>query len=418
MGRSVAARLLAFFLLTSVLVTVGPQAGAEEGAKRRALVIGNSAYSKGRLDNPANDVAAVTRALKAVGFSVTLKKDVTRRGMRRAVNEFAESLGSGDVVLVYYAGHGIELKGENYLLGVEFAAENEDDAVDEAYRVRTLLSRLSSRPGDPVTMVILDACRDDPYTRSWSRSAKGRGWAVIERAPMNTYIAFSSGPGETASDGAGRDNSPFAEAFTRHLSTPGLELDHFFRKVRAEVLGSSDNRQHPWSRHDMTSLFYFVPGGKGADSPDGGKTMPVDTRPAKVVKADPPPGAGKTSETKASGKCGGGVVDGQAGLEWVAGADLDTTWEEARSWVRNLGSECGPGWRLPTVNELSGLYRRGLGARNLPAGLETSGWFVWSSQGAGSSRAWGFSFYAGRKKRSDVFDSGGNRAFAVRRATD
>jgi len=252
-GRRLAAIVVMAALLSAVALP-GPL-WAEE---RKALVMGNAKYGKGDLANPVNDAKALAKALKKVGFKVTLKKNLKKKEIRKAVTAFAESLGAGDVALFFYAGHGIELGGENYLLGVDFGADNELDAKDDAYRLGLMLDHLAQRRGG-LNIVIVDACRDDPYSRSWGRTGKGRGLAVVERVPPETYIAFSAKPGQIASDGAGAKNSPFTKALVKHLSTAGLELNDLFRRVRGDVLKLTSNKQSPMSWEQRVRDFFFRP---------------------------------------------------------------------------------------------------------------------------------------------------------------
>ena len=266
---------LLLFALTAMLSLVASTGslGAEE---RRALVIGNASYGKADLANPVNDAKAVAKALKKVGFKVTLEKNLKKKGIRKAVKTFADSLHGGDVALFFYAGHGVELAGENYLLGVNFSADNEVDAEDDAYKMGTMLKHLSRRNGG-LNIVIIDACRDDPYTRSWGRTSKGRGLAVMERIPAGTYIAFSAKPGQIAADGAGSSNSPFTKSLIRHLSIPGIELSELFLKVRLDVLAATSKKQFPMAWDERLVKFFFKPATKTA--------APASSIPVVVVAA-------------------------------------------------------------------------------------------------------------------------------------
>lgn len=263
-------------------------------ARRRALVMANQAYTGAPLKNPINDARAVAGALSQSGFAVRTAFDLTRATMRQTVNAFVgQDVQRGDVVVVYYAGHGMEIKGRNYLLGVDFSATNEDDAVDMAYDIETLMARIDSS-GAALKVLVLDACRNDPFSRRWSRSAGGRGFAAVERFPTATYIAFASAPGQVASDGlSGQRNSPFASAFARHVVTPGLELDRVFRRVRATVMESTANRQVPWSNHSITGTFFFVRGAPPSPSapPSVAPTTAPPARPTAASEWVRVPGA-------------------------------------------------------------------------------------------------------------------------------
>ncbi len=254
---------LCFVFATTTLISVVTSAGNLSAEERKALVIGNARYGKGDLANPTNDAKALAKALKKVGFKVTLKKDLKKRGIRKAVKAFADTLGSGDVALFFYAGHGIELAEENYLLGVDVSADDEVDAEDDAYEMGTMLKHLSRRNGG-LNIVIIDACRDDPYSRSWGRTSKGRGLAVVERIPAGTYIAFSAKPGQIAADGAGKRNSPFTKSLVKHLPTAGIELSELFLKVRLDVLDATSQKQSPMAWDERLVKFFFKPGANAA----------------------------------------------------------------------------------------------------------------------------------------------------------
>ncbi|MBM4283030.1 MAG: hypothetical protein FJ137_20500 [Deltaproteobacteria bacterium] len=244
------APLAATRAVTSAPLAEAARPAGDEGA-RRALVIGNADYPGASLQNPVNDARAVEDALRATGFSVTRHTNLrNKREFRDAVGAFVDGLADGDTALVFYAGHGIEMKGDNYLLPVDFNAHNEDDAVDEGYRVQTLLDRLSNR-SRATNIVILDACRNDPFSRRWSRGATSRGFKSVDVSAPGTFIAFSTGPGETAADAGGGANSPFTQALVQHMATPGLDITDVMRRVRSDVLASTSQRQTPWSRESL-----------------------------------------------------------------------------------------------------------------------------------------------------------------------
>jgi hypothetical protein len=217
--------------------------------KRVALVIGNSGYDKvARLANPANDAALMAETLKAVGFdNVDLRRDLKIADMRRALRDFVDKAADADVAVVYYAGHGIEVDGVNYLIPVDAILDRDRDIYDEALPLERVL--VAVEPAKKLRLVILDACRDSPFTRSMKRTlasrAIGRGLAKIEPTSPNTLIAFASKAGSTASDGDGK-NSPFTTALVNHVTKPGLDLRKAFGYVRDDVLKSTGNRQEPY----------------------------------------------------------------------------------------------------------------------------------------------------------------------------
>src|SRR5580692_1521368 len=217
--------------------------------KRVALVMGNSAYRNvGRLANPANDSEAMSAIFKKAGFDVVdLKRDLSVSEMRRALRDFSDSVRDADIAIVYYAGHGIEINGSNYLVPVDAVLESDIDVFDEAIPLDRILTVIE--PAKQLRLVILDACRDNPFNKSMKRMigsrAIGRGLAKVEPESPNTLIAFAAKAGSTASDGDSL-NSPFTAALVKYLPRPGLDLRKAFGFARDEVLKATNNRQEPF----------------------------------------------------------------------------------------------------------------------------------------------------------------------------
>jgi uncharacterized caspase-like protein len=228
------------------LCLLSQQAWAE---KRVALVIGNSAYQKvNPLANPVNDSGAISATFKSAGFDVVeLKRDLNVTEMRRALRDFSNTVRDADVAIVYYAGHGIEIDGINYLIPVDAVLENDIDAFDEAIPLDRLLTVIE--PAKQLRLVILDACRDNPFNKTMKRTigarAIGRGLAKVEPGSPNTLIAFAAKAGSTASDGDSK-NSPFTAALVKYLPRPGLDLRKAFGFARDEVLKVTNNKQEPF----------------------------------------------------------------------------------------------------------------------------------------------------------------------------
>lgn len=232
-----------------VLFTIFGLCSPASAEKRVALVIGNSAYQNvNRLLNPANDAAAISVTLKDAGFDVVeLKRDLKVNEMRRALRDFSDTVRDADVAIVYYAGHGIEIDGTNYLIPTDAILERDIDAYDEAISLDRLLAVIE--PARKLRLVILDACRDNPFSKSMKRSvaarAIGRGLAKVDPGSPNTLVAFAARAGSTASDGDGK-HSPFTAALVKYLPKPGLDLRKAFGFARDEVLKSTGNRQEPF----------------------------------------------------------------------------------------------------------------------------------------------------------------------------
>ncbi len=234
------------FILAAALLLLCQPASA---AKRVALVIGNSAYQNvALLPNPVNDGAVIAAMLKNAGFDVVdSRHDLPANEMRRALRDFADRARDADIAVIYYAGHGMEVDGTNYLIPVDAKLERDSDVYDEALSLDRVL--VSIEPAKQLRLVILDACRDNPFAKSMKRTlvsrAIGRGLAQVEPASPNTLIAYSAKAGSTAMDGDSK-NSPFTLALSKHLTTPGLDVRRAFGFVRDDVLKTTNNRQEPF----------------------------------------------------------------------------------------------------------------------------------------------------------------------------
>jgi hypothetical protein len=217
--------------------------------KRVALVLGNSSYQNvPQLSNPINDGGVMAATFKSAGFDVVVSRfDLTALETRRVLRDFADRARDADIAVVYYAGHGMEVDGTNYLVPVDAKLERDTDIYDEAFSLDRIL--VAVEPAKQLRLVILDACRDNPFARNMKHSVAsrsiGRGLAKIEPASPNTLIAYSAKAGSTAQDGDGK-NSPFTTALAQHLTTPGLDIRKAFGFVRDDVLKSTGNQQEPF----------------------------------------------------------------------------------------------------------------------------------------------------------------------------
>ena len=233
-------------VLAAALLLVSHPALAE---KRVALILGNSAYQNAPpLANPVNDAALIAAKLKAAGFDVVdSRHDLSALQTRRALRDFEDNARDADIAVVYYAGHGIEVDGTNYLIPVDARLERDSDVYDEALSLDRVL--VAVEPARKLRLVILDACRDNPFAKSMKRALASRsigsGLAKVEPTSPNTLIAYSAKAGSTAEDGNGKD-SPFTIALAGHLTTPGLDIRKAFGFVRDDVLKATSNRQEPF----------------------------------------------------------------------------------------------------------------------------------------------------------------------------
>jgi uncharacterized caspase-like protein len=238
-------RLYGFFLAAVLLLACEPA----WAGKRVALIIGNSAYQNvPPLSNPVNDGAMMAATLKGAGFDVVdSRHDLSAIETRRALRDFSDAAYDADIAVVYYAGHGMEVDGANYLIPVDAKLERDTDVFDEALSLERIL--VAAEPAKQLRLVILDACRDNPFAKLMKRTvasrAIGRGLAKIEPTSPNSLIAYSAKAGSTAADGDTR-NSPFTIALAKHLTTPGLDVRRAFGFVRDDVLKATGNRQEPF----------------------------------------------------------------------------------------------------------------------------------------------------------------------------
>ncbi len=226
---------------------------APGGERRAALVIGNSAYRSAPLRNPVNDARDMAAALARTGFNVTLVEDASLTGMRRAIRSFGDELTRGGIGLFYYAGHGVQLRGRNFLLPVNADIAREDEIEDQTVDANLVLSKMDTAR-NTLNLVILDACRNNPYQRAY-RSVS-QGLAQMD-APTGTLIAFATAPGRIAYDGDGR-NGVYTKYLLKQLGEPGLPIEQLFKQVRIGVSQETLGRQIPWESSSLKGDFFFV----------------------------------------------------------------------------------------------------------------------------------------------------------------
>ena len=265
-------------ILGAVLgLVLGGQAAAES---RIALVIGNAAYGAeiGNLPNPANDARLVAKALAGAGFEVTTVVDADQKAMKRAISQFGKQLalgGSDGVGLFYYAGHGVQIGGGNYLIPLHAQLQSEADVDMEAVDAQWILKQMEFA-GNRINIVILDACRNNPLARSL-RSVT-RGLARMD-APTGSFIGYSTAPGETAADGSGA-NSPYSSALAAEIAGPAVPLEELFRNVRVKVMAETHGQQVPWDSSSLTGAFYFRAPGAETPAPAASVAAAAPAEPA------------------------------------------------------------------------------------------------------------------------------------------
>jgi len=253
--------------LALILWVALPAAGAEDKSSdaRVALIVGNGDYKSAPLKNPVNDARSVARALKGLGFEVLLEENVSHQGFMQALRKFADRLrDTGGVGLFYYAGHGMQVKGSNYLIPVDSAIQTEDEVRYMALDANQVLDKME-QAGNRLNIVILDACRDNPFARSF-RSKQG-GLAQMD-APSGMLIAFATAPGSVAYDGDG-DNGVYTKHLLRTLTIPGLPVELVLKRVREQVARDTDQKQIPWESSSLLGDFYFSALAAQASGPSG-----------------------------------------------------------------------------------------------------------------------------------------------------
>ncbi|MFM6131778.1 MAG: caspase domain-containing protein [Sphaerospermopsis kisseleviana] len=223
--------------------------------KRIALVIGNANYQVGKLGTPLNDATDMEAALKELGFEVILLKDSSKRQMDDALDQFSTRINQGYVGLFYYAGHGVQVEGENYLIPVNAQIKAEKDVEYESMPLGKILGRMESA-GNRINIVILDACRDNPFRRFSRSSSRGLTTPGQQELGTGTYIAFATAPGKVASDGTGR-NGLFTSYLLKYIKTPNLPVQLMIQKVRSDVVKNTNNRQVPWESSSLIGEFAF-----------------------------------------------------------------------------------------------------------------------------------------------------------------
>jgi uncharacterized protein YecT (DUF1311 family) len=249
------------------------------GERRLALIIGNAAYETAPLRNPVNDARAMATTLRALGFEVTALENASLTEMKRAIDDFGDALRSkGGVGLFYFSGHGIQINGRNFIIPVGARVKGERDVEYESVDAGRILGKMEDA-GNRMNLVILDACRDNPFARSFRSAASGL--ASLDAA-SGTFIAYATAPGRTADDGTGA-NGLYTEQLMRYMKTPGLKVEDVFKRVRIDVEKASGGKQVPWESSSLKGDFYFagLPGEAGIPAPLSAPAKP--SGPARTI---------------------------------------------------------------------------------------------------------------------------------------
>ncbi|MEI6206879.1 MAG: caspase family protein [Desulfuromonadales bacterium] len=315
-----------------------------DGRKRVALVIGNSSYTSSPLRNPVNDARAMAATLRRIGFDVEEKTDLGYVAMNKAVEGFGKRLAAGGVGLFYYAGHGVQVQGANYLLPVDAEIDDENEVRYKAVDAGLVLAKMEQARGD-VNLVVLDACRNNPFARSFRSAA--RGLASMD-APSGSMIAYATAPGKTAADGSGR-NGVYTEELIRMMETPGLSVEEAFKRVRKAVMSKTASAQVPWESSSLTGDFHFVPPASMTDL----QPSPVQPQPVEPPKKQLP-GKPVAEEPVVPVATALRFTEPTTGMEFVS--------VPAGCFTANGKQTCIDAFRIGTYEVTQGQYRRIMGS--------------------------------------------------------
>lgn len=242
------------FILLSLSMSASAQEtrGMKLHSERLALVIGNGTYRTSPLKNAVNDAEDMGDSLRKLGFKVILKINADQRNMEDAIRFFGKQLKDGSVGLFYFAGHGMQVEGRNYLMPVDVRIDSESDVKYEAVDAGRVLGKMEDA-GNRLNIVILDACRNNPFTRAFRSDQKG---LARMDAPAGSLIAYATAPGEVAADGTER-NGIFTKHLVKHMTTQNLPIEQVLKRVRIDVASETNGRQIPWESSSLMGDFYF-----------------------------------------------------------------------------------------------------------------------------------------------------------------
>lgn len=301
------------FIVFCVFAALAAMQGEAFAGVRLALVLGNSKYQAvPELDNPANDAADLAQALRGVGFEVIEQRDATRGAMAEAVRDFSERLRGADVALFFYAGHGLQMNGENYLLPVDAKIQSPADVRFNTINLTDIQQEMEGSGNGRANIIILDACRNNPFAEKLAqggRAAPTRGLGRIEATGQGSLIVYSTQPNNVALDGAGR-NSPFTSALLKHVSTPGLEVRQMISRVRGDVLAATGQKQTPWDSSSLVGDVYLA-GSLAAAAPSQAAAQGSAQAEAPAAQSAPAGSAAAAPRTTAVAVAP--AVNGQAG---------------------------------------------------------------------------------------------------------
>lgn len=398
--------------------------------KRVALVVGNAAYKQGVLVNPVNDARAMAKKLSDLGFTVILKENIKVKELGSVYREFRSRIVPGGVALMFYAGHGLQFKGQNYFPAVDSDITSEEDVPLQSLNLGQILDNMEeSKAG--VSLVFLDACRDNPFSRRFRSAA--RGLAKVDAA-SGTLVHYATKPGSVAADGDGQ-NGTCTEALLAQIGEAGKPVELMLKDVTNRVVRKTNGKQEPWIEGSLRGDFYFIyPGAITVSAQQSRADPEVEAWEAakksnnveaveaylkeypfgmyaaaartmlagikKTVSSSPIEPSRPVAATPSALPTDKQVFNG---LEWDESDNgTDINWYEAKQYCASKGN----GWRLPTTGELQNSYQTGYPA---PCGpwtckLSSKSWLTggrfWSSDTNGSSEAWLVFLFNGNGSRA------------------
>lgn len=378
-------RLITIVVLLFLPLFVYSQSQKWQGQKKVALLIGNGNYSSSILANPENDARAMKMALENVGFEVLEYENLNQVQMKKAIDDFGVRLRGSDVGLFFYAGHGVQSNGYNYLIPVDAILQSEQDIEYNCVEADRVLAKMEAG-GSKVNILILDACRNNPFERSWTRSSAGRGLAFMN-APRGSLIAYATSPGSTASDGSGK-NGLYTSAILENIVIPDITILQMFQNVRNIVAQKSSNKQIPWESTSLTGDFYLsradaqfktIRIGNSIWMADNLSTGEYnDGTPIPLIE-----GMNEWSNLKNPGFC------------WYENDPLKSYGALYNWYAVNSGKLCPKGWHVPSDNDWTELSNF-LGGETITGGkLKETGTKNWRTPNAGASNETDFKAFPG-----------------------
>lgn len=318
-------------------------------------MIGNASYGTSPLRNPANDAEDMTIVLKELGFKVTTLIDASHQEMYQAIRDFGKSISRADAGLFYFAGHGMQVDGVNYLIPVGADVQSEEEVKFNAIDANLVLAKMEQAKSR-TNILLLDSCRDNPFTRSFRSSS--RGLAIMD-APSGSLVVYATAPGSVAADGQGK-NGIFTGAMLRHLKTPGVDVEAMLRQVRKEVMAETGNQQVPWSSSSLTDSFYFA-----GDGHNGSPSIAADKSVSSLE-----------SEVKTAGRDSNGFVLVEAGT-FRMGSDNENSSSSVKPTHRVVITRA---FYMAKYETTVAKFRQFVGETGHRTTAEVMGAYVWTGQ--------------------------------------